>query len=123
MNEELQQRVAALASDLQEKEKAIHDLQELRGREEDERRGLLLERERWRENSVTLESRLADVEQQRELMGLRCPRCAARGLGGEMDIKIHNGVEIDLCRDCRGIYLDRGELETIVDWELVNRGQ
>jgi Zn-finger nucleic acid-binding protein len=28
-----------------------------------------------------------------------------------------NGVTIDQCRDCRGIFLDRGELERLVDAE------
>ncbi|MHB1569970.1 MAG: TFIIB-type zinc ribbon-containing protein [Solirubrobacteraceae bacterium] len=29
-----------------------------------------------------------------------------------------NGVVVDQCRECRGIFLDRGELEQLVDAEL-----
>ncbi|WP_245786901.1 TFIIB-type zinc ribbon-containing protein [Algoriphagus aquimarinus] len=29
-----------------------------------------------------------------------------------------NGIEIDYCPDCRGIWLDRGELDKIIDRSL-----
>lgn len=43
---------------------------------------------------------------------LTCPKC-----GGEMRSYERNGVTVDQCNDCRGIFLDRGELERLVDAE------
>jgi len=45
-------------------------------------------------------------------VALRCPKCAA-----EMVTHERSGITIDQCRECRGIYLDRGELEKLVDAE------
>lgn len=41
-------------------------------------------------------------------MSLRCPNCTT-----EMMLSNKNGVEIDHCPRCRGVWLDRGELEKI----------
>lgn len=42
---------------------------------------------------------------------MNCPVCK--------DVKLvisdRNGIEIDYCPDCRGIWLDRGELDKIID--------
>ena len=46
------------------------------------------------------------------LPALRCPKCAA-----EMATYERSGVVVDQCRECRGIYLDRGELERLIDAE------
>lgn len=43
---------------------------------------------------------------------LTCPRCE-----GPMRTYERHGVEIDQCVDCRGVFLDRGELERIIDAE------
>ena len=43
---------------------------------------------------------------------LTCPKC-----GGEMRTYERNGVVVDQCTECRGIFLDRGELERLVDAE------
>jgi Zn-finger nucleic acid-binding protein len=43
---------------------------------------------------------------------LTCPKC-----GGEMRSYERNGVLVDQCTECRGIFLDRGELERLVDAE------
>jgi Zn-finger nucleic acid-binding protein len=43
---------------------------------------------------------------------LICPKC-----GGEMRSYERNDVVIDQCTECRGIFLDRGELERLVDAE------
>jgi uncharacterized protein len=48
------------------------------------------------------------------LAALRCPKCA-----GEMATYERSGVIVDQCRECRGIYLDRGELERLIDAEAV----
>lgn len=41
-------------------------------------------------------------------MSLRCPNCTT-----EMMLSSKNGVEIDHCPRCKGVWLDRGELEKI----------
>ena len=43
---------------------------------------------------------------------LICPKC-----GAEMRSYERNGVLVDQCTGCRGIFLDRGELERLVDAE------
>ena len=43
---------------------------------------------------------------------LTCPKC-----GAEMRPYERNGVIIDQCGGCRGIFLDRGELESLMDAE------
>ena len=44
--------------------------------------------------------------------GLTCPKCQ-----GSMRSYERSGVTVDQCTDCRGIFLDRGELERLVDAE------
>ncbi len=41
---------------------------------------------------------------------MKCPNCGATLLMSEKQ-----GVEIDYCPNCRGIWLDKGELEKIMD--------
>lgn len=41
---------------------------------------------------------------------MRCPRCTTSTL----DERVREGVTIDVCADCRGIWLDRGELEKLM---------
>jgi uncharacterized protein len=41
-----------------------------------------------------------------------CPKC-----GGEMRTDRRNGVTIEQCRKCHGIFLDRGELEQLIGRE------
>ena len=43
---------------------------------------------------------------------MTCPKC-----GGEMRRYERNGVDVDQCGDCRGIFLDRGELERLTEAE------
>ncbi len=43
---------------------------------------------------------------------LICPKCR-----GEMRTYERNGVLVDQCEECRGIFLDRGELERLIDAE------
>ena len=45
-------------------------------------------------------------------MELTCPKCHAT-----MRTYERNGVHVDQCSDCRGIFLDRGELERLIDAE------
>jgi len=50
-------------------------------------------------------------------MDLVCPKCQ-----GTMRTYERNGVHVDQCTECRGIFLDRGELERLVDAETAWHG-
>ena len=41
---------------------------------------------------------------------MNCPRCQVA-----LSISDRQGVEIDFCPQCRGVWLDRGELDKIID--------
>jgi Zn-finger nucleic acid-binding protein len=41
---------------------------------------------------------------------MKCPTDSAT-----LVMSARNGVEIDYCPDCRGVWLDRGELDKIID--------
>jgi Zn-finger nucleic acid-binding protein len=43
---------------------------------------------------------------------MKCPKC-----GAEMRTHRRNGVTIEQCRKCHGIFLDRGELEQLIGRE------
>lgn len=43
-------------------------------------------------------------------MDLACPKC-----GGAMRSYERNGITIEQCAECRGVFLDRGELERLID--------
>ncbi|GAB2680353.1 TFIIB-type zinc ribbon-containing protein [Thalassiella azotivora] len=45
-------------------------------------------------------------------MDLTCPKCR-----GAMRQYERNAVVVDQCTDCRGVFLDRGELEKLIDAE------
>jgi hypothetical protein len=44
--------------------------------------------------------------------GLTCPKCH-----GVMRTYERGGLILELCEDCRGIFLDKGELERLIDVE------
>ncbi len=41
---------------------------------------------------------------------MKCPNCNVALVMAD-----RNGIEIDYCPDCRGIWLDRGELDKIIE--------
>lgn len=41
---------------------------------------------------------------------MKCPVCEV-----QLSISSREGVEIDYCGQCRGVWLDRGELDKIID--------
>lgn len=43
---------------------------------------------------------------------LRCPKCA-----GDLMTFERQGIHVEQCTDCRGIWLDRGELDRLIDIE------
>lgn len=42
---------------------------------------------------------------------MKCPVCT----GVDLKIADRQGVEIDYCPECRGVWLDRGELDKIIE--------
>jgi Zn-finger nucleic acid-binding protein len=44
--------------------------------------------------------------------GLTCPKCS-----GEWETHERNGVTIEECAGCQGVFLDRGELERLIEAE------
>jgi Zn-finger nucleic acid-binding protein len=41
---------------------------------------------------------------------MKCPKC----VGPDLVMTDRQGVEIDYCPNCRGVWLDRGELDKII---------
>ncbi len=41
---------------------------------------------------------------------MKCPNCNV-----SLVMADRNGIEIDYCPDCRGVWLDRGELDKIIE--------
>lgn len=52
---------------------------------------------------------MADSPQQRH-EGLLCPACRV-----DLVMSERQGIEIDYCPKCRGVWLDRGELDKIIE--------
>ncbi len=49
-----------------------------------------------------------------QMKGFSCPNCHA-----ELVMSSRQGVEIDYCPVCRGVWLDRGELDKIIERSMV----
>lgn len=49
--------------------------------------------------------------------GLNCPICHV-----SLTMTERKGIEIDYCPTCRGIWLDRGELDKIIERSIENDG-
>lgn len=45
-----------------------------------------------------------------QILALECPSCSAALVSSE-----RNGIQIDHCPQCRGVWLDREELEKIIE--------
>jgi ribosomal protein L37AE/L43A len=50
-------------------------------------------------------------KQQREENTMKCPVCTETNLV----MSERQGIEIDYCPQCRGVWLDRGELDKIIE--------
>jgi Zn-finger nucleic acid-binding protein len=55
---------------------------------------------------------MSEVSTENTEASLTCPKC-----GGEMRENRRNGVMIEQCRKCHGIFLDRGEFEQLLSRE------
>lgn len=45
-----------------------------------------------------------------QIAGMHCPACRV-----PLSLSDRQGVEVDYCPNCRGVWLDRGELDKIID--------
>ena len=50
---------------------------------------------------------------------MKCPVC----ITAELNMTDRQGVEIDYCPNCRGVWLDRGELDKIIERSSVQGSQ
>jgi hypothetical protein len=69
-----------------------------------------LEAERMRKlvHEHQLKMNEEERERQQKLHFMRCPKC-----GAELEEIAFGDVRVDKCFNCEGLWLDRGELETI----------
>lgn len=73
-----------------------------------------IEFERKRRAAEERERALKEGERARlkELHSMRCPKC-----GMELTEIAHQGIRIDKCTSCGGVWLDAGELEQVAEAE------
>ena len=80
--------------------------------ENEEEYFIRLEFERAKKVEEELKQKMLEDERNslKELHYMRCPKCGIQLV--EIDYK---GIKIDKCTECNGVWLDHGELETIVN--------
>jgi hypothetical protein len=78
-----------------------------------ERDKQLIERLRVERENRIREEQAREAEKERERLRaahwMRCPKC-----GHELGEKTLQGIKIDICSLCEGIFFDRGELEELL---------
>jgi hypothetical protein len=52
-------------------------------------------------------------EARKKLHWMKCPKC-----GGDLAEERYHGVAVDRCGDCKGIWFDAGEAESLLEKEL-----
>ena len=57
-----------------------------------------------------------EAQRLKELHWMRCPKC-----GQELKEIIHEEVAMDKCESCEGVWLDKGELELVINLEAEKR--
>ncbi len=57
---------------------------------------------------VKKETESAELKRLKELHFMRCPKC-----GLQLQEVKYSGVDVDVCFACGGVFLDKGELESI----------
>ncbi|WP_083949232.1 TFIIB-type zinc ribbon-containing protein [Sphingobium cloacae] len=57
------------------------------------------------------------MEDNRTSKGLLCPTCRV-----DLVMSERQGIEIDYCPQCRGVWLDRGELDKIIERSVADDG-
>lgn len=59
-----------------------------------------------------------DLGDRKEPQGMQCPHCHVT-----LKMSAREGIEIDYCPQCRGVWLDRGELDKIIERSVVDVAQ
>ncbi|MFP5503574.1 MAG: zf-TFIIB domain-containing protein [Candidatus Sericytochromatia bacterium] len=67
-----------------------------------------LKQKREREAESVKQHDLHEKEARKLAHFMKCPKC-----GGDLQERDYEGVKIDVCTDCAGVWLDQGELEAI----------
>jgi len=57
-----------------------------------------------------------DAERKSHFM--KCPKC-----GADLLVEEYHGIEIDRCRECKGIWFDSGEAELLIEKESAGFGK
>ena len=70
------------------------------------------EKKRRLAQQVLKETAAEEQRRLKDLHHMRCPKC-----GMEMHEVKQGAVDVDVCFSCGGIFLDKGELEHLVDRE------
>ena len=74
-------------------------------------RGKALENEYFRQKEQELIQKMkAKLEAEAKDIDLECPKCDGKLLEAE-----YEGIVIDVCNKCTGVWLDAGELAQVVD--------
>jgi len=66
------------------------------------------ERKRKLALKVKQETGQAEAKRLRDLHFMHCPKCGQ----GLQEVRLH-GTDVDVCFACNGVFLDKGELETL----------
>ncbi len=62
-----------------------------------------------REKERAVNETAAALKEMRDLHWMKCPKC-----GHDLKTETLSGIDIDRCTFCEGIYLDAGEIDTLV---------
>jgi len=84
----------------------------LRQKEKAEEDRFFAERDKALIEKLRREKSTSDLEQIRELARMRCPKCGER-----LTTVQHLGVTVEECPSCHGMWLDKGELQTLAGRE------
>lgn len=82
-------------------------------------RALLKEMKTKREQRMKETVKKDEAERRetlRKLHWMHCPKC-----GHQMETKNLDGVSAEICSHCEGVYLDRDELEALIERRLAAR--
>ncbi|MBI4519787.1 MAG: zf-TFIIB domain-containing protein [Gemmatimonadetes bacterium] len=76
-----------------------------------------------RENAELIERMRAKLDsdrdaQERKAHYMKCPKC-----GADLVEREHGNVKVDICQECRGMWLDSGELDLIRHMQQQRVGQ
>lgn len=51
-----------------------------------------------------------EKDERRAAHFMKCPKC-----GGDLGTEVYHNIQVDRCNDCKGVWFDAGEVESLVD--------